>query len=156
MVHVLLSEEEQEQEQEADTATVSEPAAESIRKERPVHQEKHDTPRKPKQKGTFSSLTQKQTMHKKAPSDKGKAQKGAASSVAAIYTFRLTLCASTLAHPPSLQAATAPRRERGGSIVVVVVHGLAQEENDRGRQESFRDCLQDDSTPSAVSCYSLQ
>ena len=89
MVHVLLSEEEQEQEQEADTATASEPAAESIRKERPVHQEKHDTPRKPKQKGTFSSLTQKQTMHRKAPPDKGKAQKGAASSVPA-ETFRHT------------------------------------------------------------------
>ena len=128
MVHVLLSEEEQEQEQEqeADTATASEPAAESIRKERPVHQEKHDTPRKPKQKGTFSSLLQKQTMHRKAPSDKGKAQKGAMSSLPA-EPFRRTphtqadMVCETLAHLPLLQAASTPRRERRGSIVAVVV-----------------------------------
>ena len=83
MVHVLLSEEEEkeEQEQEADMATAAEPAAASVRKERPVHQKKHHTQHKPKQKGTFSSLTQKQTMHRKAPADKGKPQKGAASSL---------------------------------------------------------------------------
>ena len=98
-MRVLLSEEEEEP--EADMATASEPAAASVRKERPVNQEKHETQRKPKQKGTFSSLLQKQTMHRKAPSDKGKSQKGAVSSASDElfrHTLRLTCCIRTLAY----------------------------------------------------------
>ena len=78
-MHVLLSEEEEEQ--EAEMAIAAEPAAARVPKGRPVHQEKHGAQRNPKQKGTFSSLLQKQTMHRKAPSDKGNSRKGAASSV---------------------------------------------------------------------------